>query len=228
MPTTEPGDIPSRMRLRSSSFTARHACPGLPAALAGLVLLCLALLPRAGATSVVPPTFPELVAESEMILRGVVTAIRTEEFDAPEGRGIRTLVTLRVERALKGDPGPSLTVSILGGRVGRRSLRIEGVPRFAEGDRQIVFLAGNGQVFCPLIGLGHGRYPIRTDSVTGREFVARDNGRPLQSVDEVILPLALPAAVRLGTAPAAGLGVAEFESRISALVSNPALRGREP
>ena len=52
------------------------------------------------AMSVLPPTFAELVAEAEFVVRGVVTDVRTEEFDSPDGRGVRTLVTLRVERAL--------------------------------------------------------------------------------------------------------------------------------
>lgn len=199
-----------------------------PARLAGLALALLALATVARATSVLPPTFPELVAESDVILRGVVTAVRCEEFDSADGRGIRTLVTLSVEQALKGSPGSTVTLSILGGKVGRRALRIEGVPRFTVGDRQFVFLAGNGQVFCPLVGLGHGRYPIRVDPATGRDYVARENGRPLQSTEEVSLPLALPPALVAAVPPASALGVAAFEARISALTTNPALRGREP
>ena len=195
--------------------------------LAGAVLLLMAAVTLARATTVVPPTFPELVAESDVIVRAVVTSVRSEEFDSPDGRGIRTLVTLNVERTLKGNPGETLTLSLVGGRVGRRALHIEGVPRFAVGDRQFVFLAGNGQVFCPLVGLGHGRYPIRVDA-TGRAYVTRENGRPLQSTDDVSLPLALPPAIVAGASTAKALGLDAFEASITAVVSHPELRGREP
>lgn len=177
----------------------------------------------AAAMSVVPPTFPELVAEAETIVRGSVTDVRTEEFDSPQGRGIRTLVTVRVERTLKGAPGPTLTLSVLGGTVGRRTLGIAGMPQFQVGDRQIVFVADNGRVFCPLIGIGHGRYHVRTDAATGREYVARDNGVPLDSTEEVVVPLAgTPALARMKN-PATALAPADFEARISATLAEQAL-----
>jgi hypothetical protein len=167
------------------------------------------------ATTVVPPTFPELVHEAETIVRGVVTQQRTEEFDSPQGRGIRTLVTLQVERALKGSPGETLTVTMLGGTVGRRTLHIAGVPQFRVGERQIVFVAHNGRAFCPVIAGGHGRYFIRADA-TGREFIARDNGAPLGSVDAIALPLSVsPVVLQLQNA-ASGISCVDFESQILA------------
>ena len=113
------------------------------------------------AMSVLPPTFAELVAEAEFVVRGVVTDVRTEEFDSPDGRGVRTLVTLRVERALKGAPGETVTLSMLGGTSGRRTLTIPGMPQFRVGQRELVFVAQNGRVFCPLVRIGHGRYHLR-------------------------------------------------------------------
>lgn len=175
------------------------------------------------AMSVVPPTFPELVAEAETIVRGTVTEVRTEEFDSPQGRGVRTLVTLQVERTLKGTPGATLTLSVLGGTVGRRTLGIAGMPQFQVGQREIVFVAENGRVFCPLIGIGHGRYHLRADAATGREYVARDNGVPLASTDEVVMPLANSAPLARLKSPASGLAPAAFEASISTTVTQQAL-----
>ena len=185
----------------------------------------LATMP-ARAMSVVPPTFAELVAEAELVVRGVVTEVRTEEFDSPDGRGVRTLVTLRVERALKGSPGESVTLTILGGTVGRRTLSIPGMPQFRVGQRQVVFVAQNGRVFCPLVRIGHGRYHLRHDDATGRDYVARDNDVPLTSTDEVALPLANAALVARTRAPAAGLAPADFEARITAVISAQAAAPR--
>ncbi|HUR56413.1 MAG TPA: hypothetical protein VM029_01800 [Opitutaceae bacterium] len=177
----------------------------------------------ASAMSVVPPTFPELVAEAQTIVRGTVTQVRSEEFDTPQGRGIRTLVTLQVERTLKGAPDATLTLTVFGGTVGRRTLGIAGMPQFAVGERQFLFVADNGRVFCPLIGIGHGRYHVRTEAATGREYVARDNGLPLASTEEVVMPLAAnPIVARLKT-PATALAPADFESRIAATVAQQIL-----
>ena len=182
-----------------------------------LAALALALAPLTRAMSIVPPTFDELVAESDTVIRGTVTAVRAEEFDSPQGRGVRTLVTLRVERTLKGAPADTITLTLLGGRVGQHSLRIAGMPTFDMGRRQLVFVARNGQVMCPLIGAGHGRYHVVTDAATQREYLTRDNSVPLTSTDEIALPLASAATAELlarrVTADQA-LSLAAFESRI--------------
>ena len=197
-----------------------RTCALVSALLASLALLLAS--PAARAMSVIPPTFAELVAESDTIARGTVTAIRSEEFDSPQGRGVRTLVTLRVERALKGTPGDTVTLTLLGGTVGPRTLRLVGMPHFAIGQRQIVFFAHNGSVMCPLIGAGHGRYHIVTDAATQREYLARDNHVPLASTDEIPLPLADPAVASVTArvkSPAAALTLAAFEAQITDTLS---------
>jgi hypothetical protein len=181
--------------------------------------LCLVVAARA--MVVVPPTFSELVAEAETVVRGVVIDQRAEEFESPQGRGIRTLVTLRVERVLKGAPRETVTLTLLGGTVGRRSLRIAGMPAFTVGDRQLVFIAGNGRVFCPVVASGHGRFHVQRDPATGRDLVARDNGRPLLSKEEIGTPLgAQPLGVRLASGNI-GIGLAEFEAQILAAIPAP-------
>ena len=177
----------------------------------------------ASAMSVLPPTFPELVAEAQTIVRGTVTQVRSEEFDSPQGRGIRTLITVQVERTLKGEPDATLTLTVFGGTVGRRTLGIAGMPQFQVGERQYLFVADNGRTFCPLIGIGHGRYHVRTDAATGRDYVARDNGLPLASTAEIVLPLAANAAVARLKPSATALAPADFESRIAATVEQQIL-----
>jgi hypothetical protein len=210
-PPPRPAVFPALLRPPCSFFT-RPFTFTLP------LLLALLLAPAARATSVLAPTFAELVAESDSIVRGTVTAVRSETFDSPQGRGIHTFVTLRVERALKGTPGDSVTLRLLGGTVGPRTLRVVGLPSFAVGQRQLVFFAHNGQTLCPLIGAGHGRYHVVTDPATRRDYIARDNTVPLTSTDEIPLPLAGPAVAtvtaRVKSASAA-LTLASFETQIA-------------
>jgi len=179
-----------------------------------LFAAALTLASVAGAMSVIPPTFDELVAEADTAVRGVVTDIHAVTFESPEGQGIKTLVTLRVEKVLKGTPGETVTLELLGGKVGKRNLRVAGMPEFHVGDRQIVFFAGNGSTVCPLISAGHGRYHVKHDAATDRDYIARDNGAPLESTEEISLPLA-DASARLKS-PARALAPADFESRVAA------------
>jgi len=166
------------------------------------------------ATTVIPPTFAELVAESDTIVRGTVTAIRTEEFDSPQGRGVHTFVTFAVERTLKGTAASTVTLRLLGGTVGKRTLRILGLPSFQVGQREVVFVARNGEVMCPLIGAGHGRYHVVTDPATQREYVTRDNLVPLSSTDEIPLPLEATAAAARVKSSADALTLSAFETQI--------------
>ncbi len=188
-----------------------------------VTLLCLFAAGVAHATSVVPPRFAELVAEAELIVRATPIARETRREAAPDGTAIlRTYVTLAVERTLKGAPADHLTLAFLGGELGDEAMTVQGVPRLEPGAVDYVFIAGNGRVFCPLVGLGHGRFRVLRDGATGREYLARENLEPLTDPGEVGLPLdpaapALPLlAVRAAERRARALDPAAFEAAVTA------------
>ena len=169
-------------------------------------LLLLALTPLVHATSVIPPTFAELVQEAEAIYRARVTSVQARRVERPDGQGsvIKTFVTLAVERVLKGADQKEVTLEFLGGTVGDESLTVSGMPKFSVGSRDFVFVQKNGVQFCPLVALMHGRYRVIRDQATAREHVARDNGMPLADTAEVSLPMtALPEPVRAASAASA-------------------------
>lgn len=195
---------------------------------AALLAALLISAATGSAMMVAPPTFPELVERAEAIVRATVTEVRAEEFDSPQGRGIRTLVTLRVDRTLKGATSGTVTLTLLGGTAGGRTLRIAGMPQFHVDDRQILFITGNGRVLCPLVGITHGRYHVRADPATGRDYVARDNGVPLTSEDEVVLPLAAGGVVMRMHSAAEALTPADFEARIAAVLSQQSTGALQP
>jgi len=167
----------------------------------------------------VPPSFAELVVSADTIVRGRVIDVHSAWIETPQGRAIKTFVALRVERALKGKVGDTYTLEFLGGTVGQKSLRIPGMPVFTVGERTIVFAADNGRVVCPLISGGHGRYLVLRDAATARDYVARDNGVPLASTDEVIVPLAPAAALASLASAARALSPADFESAVAQQVA---------
>ena len=186
-------------------------------------LLC-ALLPlaaRVRATSVVPPDFSALVSEADAIYRGRVSDVEARRVSSPGGASvIKTFVTFAIERVLKGAEQTSVTLEFLGGTLGDESLDVSGMPQFTTGQRGIVFVQKNGRQFCPLVRLGHGRYRIAHDDSGGRDYIARENGLPLNDVAEIALPLADGAAAAIPALQAAradttrALTPGAFEARI--------------
>lgn len=179
-----------------------------------LALAACALSPLlVRATSILPPTFDELVAEADTIVRGTVAEVRCVTVETSRGPAIHTLVTLQVERALKGSAAETVTLRLLGGTVGKRTLTVDGLPQFHAGQRTVVFFANNHRTMCPVIGARHGRFLIERDAATNTDVVLRDNRRPLTSVEDVPLPFAPPVAARALSAPALSLGA--FEASVS-------------
>lgn len=198
------------MRIRPSFLLLAAAC---------------ALAPLARATSVVPPNFPELVAEADAIYRGRVTDIQARRVAAANGQSvIKTFVTITVDRTLKGPEQANVTLEFLGGTIGDEILEVSGMPKYTVGERGIVFVQGNGRQFCPVVRLGHGSYRVRRDERSGREFVERQNRAPLNDVSEVELPLARnPVLAARAAEPdlSRALTPAAFEAAIVREVQTP-------
>ncbi|HVU36635.1 MAG TPA: hypothetical protein VHE61_24555 [Opitutaceae bacterium] len=174
----------------------------------------------ARATSVAPPTFPQLVAESDVIIRGTVDDVTSRWVDGPQGRVIKTFVTVTVDKRLKGDPPNPLRLEFLGGTVGSDSLNVAGMPQFTVGRTEILFIHGNGVQFCPLVRMMHGRYRVRTDATTQRRYVARDDRMPVTSTSDVGRPEGATARRSARTA-AAALSPEAFEAAIANEVTHP-------
>lgn len=179
-------------------------------------LFCAALLfvQSVGATTVVPPTFRELVAQAQFIVRAEVRAVRSEESQRNGHAVIHTYVTIAVLRSLKGDAPAQIELRVLGGTVGERTLHVAGVPRFVPGEKCLLFIENNGQQFCPLVAIMYGRYRVERRASDGVELVRRDNGAPLRTAEDVVVPMgaSLPA---LAGGNGAGLTLADFENSIT-------------
>lgn len=176
--------------------------------------LLLGLATIARATSVIAPTFRELVAEADCIVRGTVTAVEARAVATPRGNAIYTYVTFAVAQCVKGNAPGTITLTLLGGTIGQQRLAIAGMPQFEIGDREILFVQGNGRQFCPFVGLHHGRYRVLKDAATQRDYVARDNRVPLASTADVSLPMLDPTRAAAGREATTALGPTEFLAQI--------------
>ncbi len=184
--------------------------------------LLLALAAGVRATTVEPPSFPELVAEADAIYRGHVVAVQARRVEGAGGASvIKTFVTFAVEKTLKGAAQSEVVLQFLGGTVGDDTLEVDGVPQFSAGQREILFVQKNGTQFCPLVRVAHGRYRVETEAATGRDYVARENHAPLADTSEVQLPLSAAPVASLRPTPAQGLSPAAFEASIASEVQAP-------
>ena len=154
-----------------------------------LVLLTMIALPFCRATTIIPPTFSELVAKAETVVLGEVTAISSELQTRGSERAIFTRVTFAIREPVLGVAPALLTLEFLGGTVGELTMDVDGMPAFAIGRSEILFVQNNGLQICPLVGMAHGRFRVARDTVTGVDFVRRDNGAALTNVAQVSIPL---------------------------------------
>src|SRR5437868_15511597 len=144
-----------------------------------LIVACAAL-----ATTVIPPSFDDLVGRAEMIFQGTVTDVRSEWTGEGAQRHIMSYVTVKVEETIKGNPGASVTLRMLGGTVGAETMEVTDAPKFKLGDRDILFVENNGTQFIPLVGIMHGRFRVKTDE-NGRDVVLTNDGAALTDVNEL-------------------------------------------
>jgi len=141
-----------------------------------LALCACVLLNTATATTVIPPSFDELVAQAELIFQGTVTDVKSQWVGEGGQRHIVSYVTLRIDEAIKGDPGKSYTMQMLGGTVGDDTKEVSDSPRFKVGDRDILFVEHNGTQFIPIVGIMHGRFRLEQDKSSGGDVVRNDKG----------------------------------------------------
>jgi len=151
-------------------------------------LVCL--IAGVQATTVNPPEFPQLVNESDYIVRAVVKSVTMKLRVMPSGKSMPfSLVELEVKQVIAGKPPVPLILEVLGGKTGGRELSISGAPKMVVGEESILFVQGNGRQIFPLVRMAHGQYPIMKEAATGREYVVRSDGAPLRSVSEVSRPI---------------------------------------
>src|SRR5437588_12298255 len=122
-----------------------------------LVLIGVAFV-SANATTVIPPTFEQLVQQAELIFQGTVTNVRSVWEGEGAQRHIDTYVTFQVQDNVKGSAGTSYTIRMLGGTVGDETMEVTDTPKFNVGDRNILFVEHNYEQFVPLVGIKHGRF----------------------------------------------------------------------
>ena len=167
----------------------------------------------AQATTVIPPTFDELVAQAEVIFQGDVTDVKSQWVGEGAQRHIVSYVTFKVEDALKGTPGQSYTIRMLGGTVDGETMGVSDAPKFKVGDKDILFVQNNGSQFVPLVGIMHGRFHVKRDQA-GQEVVSNNEDEPVKNVARL-------GRVEAADGPEANLTAADFKAAVKSKLQAP-------
>jgi hypothetical protein len=132
------------------------------------------------ATTVIAPTFQQLISQADVVFEGEVIDTKSRISTDHDNQTIVTDVYFRVAKVLKGD-SPTVTIlEFLGGEVGDRGYKVDGVPTFVKGDRDVIFAITSQRQASPLVGMMHGRIRIATDRATSQDLVRRFDGTPLR------------------------------------------------
>ena len=123
---------------------------------------------------------PEISQKAEIIADVTVQNL-TSYWASPVGvKSIRTRVNFTVNQMVKGTPSPTLSLEFLGGQVGDRGLKVPGVPRFAPGERYLIFsYAPDKAMVCPILGFDQGALRIVHDDESNVNRVFRHWGQPV-------------------------------------------------
>lgn len=177
-----------------------------------LTLVCtVAATGVARSTTVIPPSFDALVTGASTIFVGEVMNVRSDWETTPQGRAIITFVTFRVEEVWKGNLGAVTQLEFLGGEIGEIGMRVEGMPAFKRGQRDVLFVSSEVRGVSPLVGFMHGRMRVERDTVSGVDRVRTFDGRALGSIAQLGPQRAGPSL-----APITPMRLSELESAVRA------------
>lgn len=136
----------------------------------------------AEASTVASIDLPEMVERADLVADITVTNV-TSYWASPAGSGIiRTRVSFSLNRPpIKGQVTSPFSLDFLGGTVGDRTVRIEGMPKFSVGQRLIIFSHGPGTAFAsPVIALDQGALQVVRDNHNNIDRVYRLWGQPVR------------------------------------------------
>lgn len=130
-----------------------------------------------------PQSVGDLLARADLAFHGEVVRVEyvnsLPSEEAPGGIP-HTFVTYRVERVLFGqDVAEEVTLRFFGGydADSQTFLAASVSPRFDVGDEDVLFVAGNGTLACPLVGNAHGRFRI----IAGQVYTESGNTVSLEA-----------------------------------------------
>ncbi len=141
-----------------------------------LAILLVAGRETADATILIKKNLAQLAAESERV---VIAEVGVQRGAYAKGtRVIFTYTQLNVVSTLKGENTGTLELAEVGGTVGNITTVVVGMPRFAEGERVLLFLKKDVLGQWRTHGCVQGRFDVIDNLATGERLVKLDPAMP--------------------------------------------------
>lgn len=129
-------------------------------------------------------SFEDLAIQADLAAIGRV--LNVESHPTMDGQYAYTYVTVGELELLKGTyRQPTITLRMDGGPLADGSvLLIPGIPSFEPGEKVVVFVRGNGQHICPLIGWEQGLLRVVKDPRSGQEILRTSEGKRIHTIEQ--------------------------------------------
>lgn len=160
-----------------SGYRQSVPCSPQPVTRIIVALIATAVLaaPAGFAATVRALSLADLVAESDVVVRGSAISQRVSRHPR---LGIARTVEVRVDRQLIGEAPTQLEVLLLGGELDDKAIHVPGEAELAVGDEAVLFLSrvGGEPARFRVVGLAQGAFRVIRDPGTGAAFAARTLG----------------------------------------------------
>jgi hypothetical protein len=135
------------------------------------------------ATSYPPVTFNELITRADVIFVGEVADVHAYSLDTRDGFLVKTRVTFRVSDPLWGTTSILEVFDFLGGELNGIRMEVAEMPKFAVGDRRVVF-ARRDRSINPIVGFTQGLLRVDRD-INGLDRVFTLDGTPVAGPETI-------------------------------------------
>ncbi|MGC4117831.1 MAG: hypothetical protein QM765_25410 [Myxococcales bacterium] len=140
----------------------------------------------ARAAVVLPLDVEDLARRADVVVRG--TAVGTRTVRSADGKQVHTVTTIKVDLSLKGASPFEVEVLSPGGTWGHITQSVSGAPRFAPGERVILFLRAAGPRRFRVEGLSLGKFEVSLDERGATQVSRRAEGLQVAAPDGAVRP----------------------------------------
>jgi hypothetical protein len=145
--------------------------------------ICLAGASFVEATTVQKLSFDRLIAEADLIVRGRVEELKSQQ--APDRRSVTTVITVSIERQFKGPEVSAVTIEQPGGSMGDIAQGVPGLPEFSSGEDVVLFLKRQRGGTFKIVGGKQGKFTAKTQPQSNN-WVVEDFARRTESLDSFL------------------------------------------
>lgn len=194
--------------------------------LAVTTALLLGLCVSVSATSVEKKSFKDLVLQAEMIAVGRVVSVNS--LPTTDKKFSYTYAVIGELEVLKGNyRQATIQLRMEGGTLGNgKTLVVADMPRFRSGEKVVLFVKGNGNRICPLVGWGQGLLRVVIDQTSGLEVLKTSESHKIHAIQNnefIVSPVVGRGFPATGTIISTDYGQVKDLSRLDDRIASASL-----